>query len=125
MSSRAAIDEIKWSCSRLLQRYCMRQLSAVELEALTAFKEQRLKLDAIADKDVLAPAFISWKTETIEVFERYLPESAFRSRFCSASFHLLSDAGDSAEAFAGGVRTAKRCLDGAIDHIEHSFRIWE
>ena len=58
----------------------MRQLSAVEQEALAAFKEQRVKLDSIADKDVHDPAFISWKTVTTEVFERYLPESAFRSR---------------------------------------------
>ena len=103
----------------------MRQLSAVKQEALAAFKEQRVKLDSIADKDVHDPSFISWKTVTTEVFERYLPESAFRSRFGSASFHLLADTGDPAEAYAGGVRTAKRCLDGAIEHIEHSFRDWE
>jgi hypothetical protein len=103
----------------------MRQLSTKEQEALAAFKEQRLRLESVADKDVRAPEFISWKTETVEVFDRYLPQSSFRSRFSSASFHLLSDAGDSAEAFAGGVRTAKRCLDGAIEHIECSFRIWE
>jgi hypothetical protein len=103
----------------------MRQLSSAEQNALAAFKEQRLKLDSIADKDVRAPAFISWKTETIDVFDRYLPKSSFRSRFSNARFHFLSDAGDPAEAFAGGVRTARRCLDGAIDHIEHSFRIWE
>ena len=103
----------------------MRQLSSGEQQALAAFKEQRLKLDALADKDVRAPAFIFWKTETMEVFNRYLPKTAFRFRFNSARFDLLSDTGDPAEAFAGGVRTAKRCLDGAIDHIEHSFRIWE
>src|SRR5665213_2680952 len=103
----------------------MRQLSTTEHEALAAFKEQRLRLDAIADKDVRAPAFISWKTETIEVFDRYLPKSSFLARFSSARFYLLSDAGDSAYAFAGGVRTAKRCLDCAIEHIQHSFRIWE
>ena len=42
----------------------MRQLSAVEQEAVAAFKEQRVKLDSIADKDVHDPAFISWKTVT-------------------------------------------------------------
>lgn len=98
----------------------MRRLSLLEQEALEAFKEQRLKLDSIADKDVHDPAFISWKTVTMEVFERYLPESAFRSRFGRASFQLLSDTGDPAEAYAGGVRTAKRCLDGAIEHVERS-----
>jgi len=103
----------------------MRQLSAIEQEALAAFKKQRSKLDSIADKDVRAPAFVSWKTETMEVFKRYLPKSAFRYRFNSARFDLLSDTGDPAKAFAVGVRTAKRCLDGAIDHIEHSFREWE
>jgi hypothetical protein len=103
----------------------MKQLSADEQEALAAFKTQREQLDAIANKDVHDTAFISWKTVTTEVFERYLPESAFRSRFGSASFHLLSDTGEPAEAYAGGVRTAKRCLDGAIEHIEHSFKDWE
>jgi hypothetical protein len=79
----------------------MRQLSPEEQGALAAFKEQRLKLDAIADKDVHDAAFISWKAVTMEVFERYLPESVFRSRFGNASFHLLSDTGDPAEAYAG------------------------
>jgi len=116
---------IQTSIQTLIQSSAMRKLSAVELEALNAFKGQRSKLDAIADKDARAPAFISWKTETLEMFDRYLPGSAFRSRLSNASFHLLSHTGDAAGAFAGGVRTAKRCLDGAIDHIERSFRIWE
>jgi hypothetical protein len=103
----------------------MRQPSAEEKEALLAFVTQREQINAIANKDVHDPAFISWKTVTTEVFERFLPESAFRFRFGSASFHLLSDTGDPAEAYAGGIRTAKRCLDAAIEHIEHSFRDWE
>lgn len=103
----------------------MRQLSAEEQEALAAFKQQRKQLESVADKDALAPAFISWKTMTMQVFERYLPKSAFRSRFSGARFQLLSDMGEPADAYAGGVRTARRCLDGAIEHIEHSFRDWE
>ena len=67
----------------------MRQPSAVEQEALAAFKEQRVKLDSIADKDVHDPAFISWKTVTTEVFERYLSESTFRSRFVVPAFICL------------------------------------
>ena len=89
-----------------------------EQEALGALKAQRLTLDSIANKDVHDPAFISWKSVTMGVFERYLPESAFRSRFGRASFDVVSDTGDAAKAYAGGVRTAKRCLDGAIEHIE-------
>ena len=96
----------------------MRRLSTWEQEALGAFKEQRLTLDSIAKKDVHDPAFISWKSVTMKVFERYLPESAFRSRFARASFDLTSDTGDPTQAYAGGVRTAKRCLDGAIEQIE-------
>lgn len=96
----------------------MKRLSVWEQEALGAFKAQRLTLDSIANKDVHDPAFISWKSVTMAVFDRYLPESAFRSRFGRASFELVSDAGDPAQAYAGGVRTAKRCLDGAIEDIE-------
>lgn len=90
----------------------------LEQEALEAFKAQRLTLDSIANKDVHDLAFISWRIVTMEVFERYLPESAFRSRFGRASFDLVSDTGDPAKAYAAGVCTAKRCLDAAIDHIE-------
>jgi len=61
----------------LVQSRCMRQLSSTEEEALAAFKEQRLKLDSIVDKDVRATAFISWKTQTIELFDRYLQNLHF------------------------------------------------
>jgi hypothetical protein len=91
-------------------------------EAIDQFRRQLAELTTLDGKDVGDPAFIRWKSVSREVFKRYLPHSTYHSRFGSIDFlgpdFRINPQFDLAIISSDSLRSARGCLEGAIEHIQ-------
>jgi len=76
------------------------------------------ELVALCLRGVPDSAFDSWHATTLEVFNRYLPETHYSERFSNISFQESGYLDKRRDPFAVGCEKAQACLESAIEHIE-------
>jgi hypothetical protein len=76
------------------------------------------ELLALSLRGVADSAFDSWHATTLEVFNRYLPDTHYSERFSNISFQESGYLDKRRDPFAVGCEKAQACLESAIEHIE-------
>ena len=91
--------------------------------ARSAFARQVTILKGLSDKGIGHPEFITWKKDTREILELYIPGSAIAVRFDEIVFDrpLLASTSDirMGNDFMSGLASAEECLEEAMDYIEN------
>ena len=87
-------------------------------EAKGIFEFKLGELVALSLGGVRDGAFDRWHATTLEVFNRYLPETHYSERFSTISFQESGYLDKRRDPFAVGCEKAQACLESAIEHIE-------
>jgi hypothetical protein len=87
-------------------------------EAKGIFEFKLGELVALSLRGVRDGAFDRWHATTLEVFNRYLPETHYSERFSNISFQESGYLDKRRDPFAVGCEKAQACLESAIEHIE-------
>ena len=94
------------------------KLSPEAKEAVADFQSKLGELFALSLRGVLDDEFETWHKATLDVFNRYLPETHYNSRFADINFQVSGYLDKRLDPFAVGCEKAQAVLEGAIEHIE-------